>query len=138
MPNDRIDQVEQKLQAKSDARDAEIRELAEAYAVIESESRALASQHAALTAAVEKLASAKPPGLIAIAGPTIAGLVVVASLGVFVLDQRVAPLEKSQAVITAQLVLFAERQFTMRSTTEYQRGRQDMLEELVRSRDAEP
>jgi hypothetical protein len=93
MANDRISQIEARWQAKSDSRDTEISELREALAVAVSESNALARQHADLTAAVSALQGVKPPGVLALWGPALSIAIALASLAVFVLDERVTPIK---------------------------------------------
>lgn len=82
------------LEYKSDGRDKQIAELRAAIADIGARLGNCEGANESAGAAISAIQSQQPPGLLAIAGPAIAGAVLVGSLGIFVLDQAVTPMKE--------------------------------------------
>jgi|SRR3990172_1123243 len=118
MTNDRLAQLE----ARSDLRTAELAEIREALAVLESQQGEATRQYHRLETAVGALQSVRPPGIVALWGPTLATAIALASLFVFVLNKSVdtvshdtAALDRRMDVSDAKLGLVESRQFEIKS-----------------------
>ena len=132
MRNDRFSQVENQFEIRSQRRDDEIAELRTGLAAALASQGDLKSANIRIEGAIEKL---KPAGPFAIWAPTIATLILLGSLEVFIPEERVKPIEASQAELRIVDERMINRTYEHYGMLNYQKAKIEDLERNVHDMD---
>jgi hypothetical protein len=94
MPNDRISQLEAKLEAQRERRDAEVAALAADVAADTEGTRQITASLAGIAERIAALEQRREPGFLSYWGPAIALATLLGGLFTFILGQVTAPIER--------------------------------------------
>jgi septal ring factor EnvC (AmiA/AmiB activator) len=111
--SDRLAQIEARFEAKSEARDQQIAELVSAHATSAESIRQAEDRAGTLEtriAALEQRPEPKPPSVIEVWGPAVATALALGSLGAWVVDKSMSPVEKDIARLESRIRVDADTQ----------------------------